>query len=54
MVGLSIPHYALDTALHKLVRAGHKVGLCNQLEEPKKTQTGKKRRFRPALRKPPP
>ena len=33
--GLSIPHFSLDTALHKLVKAGHKVGVCEQLEDPK-------------------
>lgn len=36
--GLSIPHYALDTALHKLVKAGYTVGVCDQLEEPKKAR----------------
>ena len=33
--GVSIPHDAIDTALHKLVEAGHKVGICDQLEDPK-------------------
>lgn len=33
--GASLPHYHLDTALHKLVKAGHKVGICDQLEAPK-------------------
>lgn len=32
---LSIPHYSLDTALLKLVKAGHKVAVCDQLEDPK-------------------
>lgn len=31
----SLPHYTLDTALHKLVKAGYKVGICDQLEAPK-------------------
>ena len=31
----SIPHYALDTALQKLVKAGYSVAVCDQLEEPK-------------------
>lgn len=31
----SIPHHSLDIALQKLVRAGHKVGICDQLEDPK-------------------
>lgn len=30
------PHHALDTYLPKLVRAGHRVAICEQLEEPKK------------------
>jgi DNA mismatch repair protein MutS len=29
------PHHALDTYLHKLVKAGHRVAICDQLEEPK-------------------
>jgi DNA mismatch repair protein MutS len=29
------PHHALDTYLHKLVRAGHRVAICDQLEDPK-------------------
>lgn len=29
------PHHALDTYLPKLVRAGHRVAICEQLEEPK-------------------
>ncbi len=29
------PHHALDTYLPKLVRAGQRVGICEQLEEPK-------------------
>ena len=31
----SLPHYHLNTALHKLVKAGYKVGICDQLEAPK-------------------
>ena len=31
----SLPHYNLDTALHKLVKGGYKVGICDQLEAPK-------------------
>ncbi len=30
------PHHALDTYLPKLVRAGKRVAICEQLEEPKK------------------
>lgn len=29
------PHHALDTYLHKLVRAGYRVAVCDQLEDPK-------------------
>jgi DNA mismatch repair protein MutS len=29
------PHHALDTYLHKLVKAGHRVAICDQLENPK-------------------
>jgi DNA mismatch repair protein MutS len=29
------PHHALDTYLHKLVRGGYRVAICDQLEDPK-------------------
>lgn len=29
------PHHALDTYLHKLVKSGHRVAICDQLEDPK-------------------
>ena len=29
------PHHALDTYLHKLVKAGFRVAICDQLEDPK-------------------
>ena len=32
------PHHALDVYLPKLVRAGHKVAVCDQLEDPKLTK----------------
>lgn len=32
------PHYALDTYLPKLVRAGKRVAICDQLEDPKMTK----------------
>ena len=32
------PHHALDTYLPKLVRAGYKVAICEQLEDPKLTK----------------
>ena len=37
------PHHALDTYLPKLVRAGKRVALCEQLEDPKLTKTTKQR-----------
>ena len=33
------PHHAIDTYLPKLVRAGFKVAICDQLEDPKLSQT---------------
>ena len=32
------PHHALDSYLPKLVRAGHRVAICDQLEDPKQTK----------------
>ena len=32
------PHHALDTYLPKLVRAGKRVAICEQLEDPKLTK----------------
>jgi len=32
------PHHAIDTYLPKLVRAGMRVAICEQLEDPKKTK----------------
>ena len=37
------PHHSLDTYLHKLVKAGHRVAICEQLENPKLTKTIVKR-----------
>ena len=37
------PHHALDTYLPKLVRAGKRVAICEQLENPKLTKTTKQR-----------
>lgn len=37
------PHHALDTYLPKLVRAGRRVAICDQLEDPKQTKTIVKR-----------
>lgn len=37
------PHHALDTYLPKLVRAGKRVAICEQLEDPKTTKTLVKR-----------
>jgi DNA mismatch repair protein MutS len=33
------PHHSLDTYLPKLVRAGQRVAICDQLEDPKATKT---------------
>lgn len=32
------PHHALDVYLPKIVRAGHRVAICEQLEDPKLTK----------------
>ncbi|MDO9552531.1 DNA mismatch repair protein MutS [Rhodonellum sp.] len=32
------PHHSLDTYLPKLVRAGHRVAICDQLEDPKEAK----------------
>lgn len=32
------PHHALETYLHKLVKAGHRVAICDQLEDPKQAK----------------
>ena len=37
------PHHAIDNYLPKLVRAGYKVAVCDQLEDPKLTKTIVKR-----------
>ena len=38
------PHHALDTYLPKLIRAGKRVAICDQLEDPKLTKkTGEAR-----------
>ncbi len=37
------PHHSLDTYLPKLVRAGERVAICDQLEDPKQTKTIVKR-----------
>ena len=36
------PHHALDTYLPKLVRAGKRVAICEQIEEPKRKKRTKK------------
>jgi DNA mismatch repair protein MutS len=33
-----IPYHALDSYLHKMVNAGHKVAICEQVEDPKKAK----------------
>ena len=37
------PHHALDTYLPKLVKAGYRVAICEQLEDPKQAKTIVKR-----------
>lgn len=37
MMMAGFPHHALDTYLPKLIRAGKRVAICDQIEEPKKT-----------------
>jgi len=37
------PHYSLDSYLHKLVKAGHSVAICDQLEDPKTAKSLVKR-----------
>lgn len=37
------PHHSIDTYLPKLVRAGYRVAICDQLEDPKLTKTIVKR-----------
>ena len=37
------PHHSLDTYMPKLVRAGQRVAICDQLEDPKLTKTIVKR-----------
>ena len=37
------PHHAIDTYLPKLVRAGQRVAICEQLEDPKLTKTVKQK-----------
>ena len=33
-----IPYHALDSYLHKMVKAGYKVAICEQTEDPKKAK----------------
>ena len=43
-IGLAgFPHHALDAYLRKLVRAGQRVAICEQLEDPKLTKTAKQK-----------
>lgn len=37
------PHHALDTYLTKMIKAGYRVAICEQVEDPKKTKTIVKR-----------
>lgn len=48
------PHHALDTYLPKLVRAGKRVAICDQLEDPKLTKRGITERVTPGAMPPAP
>jgi DNA mismatch repair ATPase MutS len=37
------PHHALDTYLTKMIKAGHRVAICEQVEDPKLAKTVVKR-----------
>jgi len=39
----AFPHHALDTYLPKLIRAGKRIAICDQLEDPKLTKRPVKR-----------
>jgi DNA mismatch repair protein MutS len=39
------PHHALDTYLHKLVKGGFRVAICDQLEDPKLARKGSEKRY---------
>lgn len=39
----AFPHYALDSYLPKLIRAGRRIAICDQLEDPKLTRKKDKR-----------
>ena len=39
---VSFPFYSLDSYLQKLVKAGHRVAVCEQLENPKTSKNIKK------------
>ena len=41
---VSFPHFSLDIHLRKLVKAGYKVTICDQLKDPKKTTKNSKQR----------
>ena len=45
------PYHAIDTYLPKLVRAGQRVAICEQLEDPKKTKKLVKRTKTPSTTK---
>ena len=45
------PHHALDSYLPKLVRAGRRVAICEQLEDPKLTKKLVKRESRNSSRR---
>ncbi len=36
-----VPHHAVSSYLAKLVKAGHRVAVCEQVEDPRQVQAGK-------------
>ncbi len=47
---VSLPFHSIDNAMQKLVRAGYRVAICQQLENPKKTKRIVKRGVRDVLK----
>lgn len=48
----SLPFHSLDFALHKLVKAGYRVAVCDQLEDPKTSKDIVKRGVTDVLKAP--
>lgn len=39
---IMFPHYKLDEFLQKLIRAGQRIGICDQLEDPRTKKLAKR------------